>query len=922
MPQKRTIIVAVSFLVLLVGLLFIMLAAVTFFLPEYLESRLIPSIAADVGLTDYEFDVRHVGLKGADLGIMRIGRDKAPALVIRSIQIDYTLKGLLQQRIRRAVLSGIELYAEYSKGQIRFRNFDLQALLAKMSSGPRSKAASKKSAAAVAIGQIDIRNAALMIEANNRTYRIPFESEIKPEDQHLTAFDISAHVYPRGQMLSTAMKLDLKAKNAALQFDVAELDLARFTDLTRLVPDLTLFGRMQINGSATLLYSPFELSAANLQLQLQGTNLSYAAIGLQNSRDADGRRVPIIFDANTDDGRIWEISSSALRLVSPLPLEIAGFKGIVSTMTDAIESKGAIAVRVSPFSTSGKPHLALAETLPLDAEYSASYESNGNWEFQLNDKSQKKADSSPAELIFEQYKISSKHPQIDLQLKGNNAHITASYSARLNDAKINSSAIAARIPATLLQGEAKVELGAKPTRQASFKLNSTAIGISAGHRKIDIPQLTFGGSIIQKEPTAIRATGLLRFSGTDLRDSELKSALDGIKGTVPLQWPPSGNVKAGKISVAGITYQNLALGSVSANIRQTTTGFDFSGNLVNRLIPELALKFSGNANLLSSQDPQAEIKFGFSRQDVLAEIALEKFAASATGLNLGGLFSLDGRLLLNTRGLTGWMDSRLADAKLSWPNYKVTIDGIQAEFSLPQLPTVRSAPQQTLTFKRASIGDIEVTNGAIDFQIESPQSLFIEKSRFKWCDGSVDTQAMRIKPQKDDYNLVLFCNRLNLAKVLGQFGAANAKGSGTVNGKIPLRYRHGVLSFDDGFLYSTPGEGGKILLKGTDILTAHFPQNTPEYDQMELARAALSDYDYNWAKLNINTEGEDLKIGLKLKGKPANKLPFVYKKDIGRFAKVEADVQGTEFPEINLDVNFRLPLNKILYYKDIINMIE
>ena len=181
---------------------------------------------------------------------------------------------------------------------------------------------------------------------------------------------------------------------------------------------------------------------------------------------------------------------------------------------------------------------------------------------------------------------------------------------------------------------------------------------------------------------------------------------------------------------------------------------------------------------------------------------------------------------------------------------------------------------------------------------------------------------MRLSPGVEDYRLTFYCDRLNLAKVLGQFGAAAAEGRGAVNGRIPLQYADGKISFDDGFLFSTPGDGGKIRLTGTDILTAGIPPNTPQFVQMELAREALRDYDYTWAKLNITSQEEELLLQMQMDGKPAQTLPFVYKKDIGGFMKVEANAKGSKFQGIRLDVNFRLPLNKLLQYKDIINMIQ
>ena len=68
--------------------------------------------------------------------------------------------------------------------------------------------------------------------------------------------------------------------------------------------------------------------------------------------------------------------------------------------------------------------------------------------------------------------------------------------------------------------------------------------------------------------------------------------------------------------------------------------------------------------------------------------------------------------------------------------------------------------------------------------------------------------------------------------------------------------------------------------------------------QMELAREALKDYDYDWAKLNITSEGEELLLQMQMDGKPAKTLPFVYRKDIGGFMKVEANAKGSKFQGI------------------------
>jgi hypothetical protein len=163
----------------------------------------------------------------------------------------------------------------------------------------------------------------------------------------------------------------------------------------------------------------------------------------------------------------------------------------------------------------------------------------------------------------------------------------------------------------------------------------------------------------------------------------------------------------------------------------------------------------------------------------------------------------------------------------------------------------------------------------------------------------------------------LFCSQLNLAEILVQLGVAQGSGQGTVNGRIPLRWGKGLPTFDNGFLYSTPGETGTIRLRDTHSLLQGIPRDTPQYVQLDIATEALKDYTYNWAKVNLDSQGDILKISLKLDGRPNQALPFAYDQNKGQFLRIQGQGQA-EFKGINIDLNFQIPLNQILQYKDLL----
>jgi hypothetical protein len=208
------------------------------------------------------------------------------------------------------------------------------------------------------------------------------------------------------------------------------------------------------------------------------------------------------------------------------------------------------------------------------------------------------------------------------------------------------------------------------------------------------------------------------------------------------------------------------------------------------------------------------------------------------------------------------------------------------------------------------------------FQVEPGSVVFLENGRFQWCGGTVIIPATRFTAGKNAYDITAFCDRLKLDQLLEQLGLAQVEGGGAISGLIPVSLTDGRLHFNNAFLYSSPGEGGVIRVQGSEVLTAGVPEGTPQYNQMELARYALKDYDYQWAKVTMNSAGEDLLVQLQFDGKPAEPLPFVYDSASGGFVKTAPGTPGSVFQGIRLDVNVTLPLNRILRYRELFKRLQ
>ena len=845
MSSKRKIAFSLSILFFLAVLFFGLVAGIYLFLPHYLESRILPRLVAETGISDVAFEVRRVGFFGADLGEVRIGPQPNPALLIRSVQLDYSPGELYRKKIGRVVLNGIEIHGQLKNGKFSLNEIDLEKLLSNLQSRQKTQPTSGQTSPPVLVNRLEIRKAALIIKIKDQLYRVPFEIEITPDNSEDTLFEVAALLYPRGQKISCEGTIDLTRRRIRLKTEISAFNPDRFSDIVRLAGDFSASGKVNMTATADLQFAPFQIPSLKAALEWQACQ----------------------FRINT-----YKIQT--------------------------IDSKS------------------------LQTTLAGRYDRDGSWQLKVISKDNQKSSAKTTRFRFNQYEVTSKIPLINLSGRAGKGRMTAAYTINLADALMASDSETIQVPKAVLKGTADLVAGGNGSPTGDFEILAPGTTLTSAAGKITIKDVSLAGKINKTARGAQGFNGLLRFGNGRLTLADMDGRVEGISGVIPLIWPPERHPKKGRISIASLRYKRFNLGRIQGQIQQTATGFDVNGRLVGDLLPHTSLKFEGRSRIFHTKRPAASIKFDLSRPSGAPDFELSDYHPAAQGIKVNGKILLSAKFLMEDSQFSGSIQSQLINGQVGKAENQFSIEGIQVSLSIPGLPEVRSAPGQQLRFSKLSFGDLTAENGSIDFQIESLRSFLIEKAHFEWSGGKVDTQAIRISQGIEDYHIIFYCDRLNLARVLGQFGAAAAEGNGTVSGRIPVRYTNGKLSFDDGFLFSTPGAGGKIHLTGTEILTAGIPPETPQFAQMDLAREALKDYDYSWAKLSLNSEKENLLLQMQMDGKPAKTLPFVYRKDIGSFIRVEADSEGSHFQGIRLDVNFRLPLNKLMQYKDLIKMIQ
>lgn len=459
--------------------------------------------------------------------------------------------------------------------------------------------------------------------------------------------------------------------------------------------------------------------------------------------------------------------------------------------------------------------------------------------------------------------------------------------------------------------------------QGDWDMVLGAVDGGSGEVSAHLPGLNLSGSA-EYDPSREQVffvAGDLAFAGATAAMADQEVNLAGISGALPFQWPAVPGKKAGregKIAISAISWQRRPVGSLAATILQQGERVSLDGRHANTLVPGLTVLFKGSAGIDSDGGAGGGLDF------TVPLFTLGNFAPAAVfpeagGLVVSGDVQAAGSVTMAGGRLDGSATLGIARGRVEDFEKKLLVEDISFDLVLPELPRIRSGPAQLLSFSRASFGEIRMDRGEVSFQIESPSSIFVEKGDFSWSRGYVHVYALRIMPEKSDYAITLYCDRLNFAQVLKQFGVAQVSGEGTVNGRIPLTITAGNIHFDDGFLYSSPGEGGEIRMEAAEMLSAGIPRNTPQFAQIDFAASALKNFKYNWVRLLFQSEGNDLVMRMRLDGKPAERLPFAYQRDIGSFMRLEAGSKEGIMQPILLDANFRLPFNTLLGYSSNIN---
>lgn len=209
--------------------------------------------------------------------------------------------------------------------------------------------------------------------------------------------------------------------------------------------------------------------------------------------------------------------------------------------------------------------------------------------------------------------------------------------------------------------------------------------------------------------------------------------------------------------------------------------------------------------------------------------------------------------------------------------------GINGEWRISEFKPISTPNGQLVTIDSARWNQFAFQNGRVLFGIENPNSVFVERSDWDFCDGRVSCRPFRFDPNDDTINANAFFEELDLDQALTLIMPDIIHAEGHLYGRVPLHFRWRKplkLSFRSGFLYSIPSSGKLSVTDPKSLSNVYLSESEPTQSPEKLEQqiyASLSDFEYSLFKIDFEstrTSGTDGTIHIRGKGAQSNGVPL------------------------------------------------
>ncbi len=343
-------------------------------------------------------------------------------------------------------------------------------------------------------------------------------------------------------------------------------------------------------------------------------------------------------------------------------------------------------------------------------------------------------------------------------------------------------------------------------------------------------------------------------------------ALEDLCGDVNLEWSPSGGLDFG--GGERLTWRRLE----AQGLRAEPGEFRLERR-DGAVEARLAVRVEGCAG---GVDVRAVLPLADVRQSglhvVLPEATLEKdgvvaeaIRARVPGVAVSGSVSAAAEMRL--MGSRPYVTGRVKLREGHFASGDMAAEGVAAEVAFEKGVFFRTIERPFMTFERAKVGKLLLDAGRLDFHL-TPQELFVDRLEIGWCKGRLNAYSVHLdfKNPKDDF--IVYADRIDLGEALMMALSFRGQIEGYLYGRFPVGIDRGRVKLSSGFLYSLPGQSGRLKLDDSGQMLALLEKAGIKGEVQVPLSKALSDMDFSSARLDLETLAQDQGVlKIKLGGK-------------------------------------------------------
>ena len=263
----------------------------------------------------------------------------------------------------------------------------------------------------------------------------------------------------------------------------------------------------------------------------------------------------------------------------------------------------------------------------------------------------------------------------------------------------------------------------------------------------------------------------------------------------------------------------------------------------------------------------------FSESDPVIQTLLAKYPVTAvSNLTFAGSIALDAKAERTFRTpVPVWT------AKLPIRNLSVGLTISNANYSVSGFSVTPAASGiaghidiATMYPRAKSISAAGVDLNGFHASVRvTDKAVLVTEATAGFCGGQVNLYSVFIDPKNLNTGFTLFIDDVNAGDALAHLNGFRGEASGRLHGKIKLFVREGgkAIRLSDAFLYSTPGETGKLKLADPTPVTDNLALAGLDESMRSNVADALTDLDYSVLKLNLKRgEGRSATLSTTVRG--------------------------------------------------------